>query len=47
MNNLALSYDMAGLHEEALKLREETLSVRKNKLPLGHPDRCSAWATWL
>ena len=38
MNNLANSYDALGRHAEALKLREETLALRKAKLGPDHPD---------
>jgi tetratricopeptide (TPR) repeat protein len=38
MNNLASSYADLGRHAEALKLREETLTLRKAKLGLDHPD---------
>jgi serine/threonine protein kinase/tetratricopeptide (TPR) repeat protein len=38
MNNLANSYDDLGRHAEALKLKEETLALRKAKLGPDHPD---------
>jgi hypothetical protein len=38
MNDLADSYAHAGRTQEALKLREETLKLRKAKLGPGHPD---------
>ena len=38
MYNLAISYDAAGQTERALKLREETLALRKTKLGPDHPD---------
>ena len=38
MNNLAVSYAALGRHAEALKLREETLALRKAKLGPDHPD---------
>jgi serine/threonine protein kinase/tetratricopeptide (TPR) repeat protein len=38
MNNLANTYTILGRHAEALKLREETLSLRKAKLGPDHPD---------
>jgi len=38
MNQLANSYADAGRMEESLKLREETLAVRKSKLGPDHPD---------
>ena len=38
MNNLAASYTALGRHAEALKLREETLALRKAKLGPDHPD---------
>ena len=38
MSNLADSYDALGRHAEALKLREETLALRKAKLGPDHPD---------
>ena len=38
MNNLAYSYHALGRHAEALKLREETLALRKAKLGPDHPD---------
>ena len=38
MNNLAISYAALGRHAEALKLREETLALRKAKLGPDHPD---------
>ena len=37
MNNLALSYSDLGRHADALKLREETLALRKAKLGPDHP----------
>ena len=41
MNNLADTYAALGRHADALKLREETLALRKAKLGPDHPD------TWL
>jgi tetratricopeptide (TPR) repeat protein len=38
MNNLANSYSAAGRTQEAFKLREETLQLRKAKLGPDHPD---------
>jgi tetratricopeptide (TPR) repeat protein len=38
MHNLAVSYDDLGRHADALKLREETLALRKLKLGPDHPD---------
>ena len=38
MNNLANSYAALGRHAEALKLHEETLTLRKAKLGPDHPD---------
>jgi tetratricopeptide (TPR) repeat protein len=38
MNNLANSYANLGRNAEALKLREETLALRKGKLGLDHPS---------
>jgi serine/threonine protein kinase/tetratricopeptide (TPR) repeat protein len=38
MNDLALSYAGMGRHADALKLREETLALRKAKLGPDHPD---------
>jgi tetratricopeptide (TPR) repeat protein len=38
MHNLANSYDALGRQSEALNLREETLALRKAKLPPDHPD---------
>ena len=38
MNNLAISYSALGRHREALKLREETLALRKTKLGPDHPN---------
>jgi tetratricopeptide (TPR) repeat protein len=38
MYNLALSYARLGRHAEALKLNEETLTLRKAKLGSDHPD---------
>ena len=38
MNNLANGYSALGRHAEALKLREETLALRKAKLGPDHPD---------
>ena len=38
MHNLAISYAALGRHAEALKLREETLALRKAKLGPDHPD---------
>ncbi len=38
MNNLAASYYAAGRIEEAIKLMEETLQLRKAKQGLDHPD---------
>jgi serine/threonine-protein kinase len=38
MNNLAHSYAALGWHTEGLKLREETLALRKAKLGPDHPD---------
>ena len=38
MNNLAGSYAALGRHADALKLREETLALRKAKLGPDHPD---------
>ena len=38
MNNLAISYAMAGQNDRALKLREETLAIMKGKLGPDHPD---------
>ncbi len=38
MNNLANSYAALGRHADALKLREETLALRKAKLGPDHPD---------
>jgi tetratricopeptide (TPR) repeat protein len=38
MNNLANSYDHLGRLADALKLREETLALRKAKLGPDHPD---------
>jgi serine/threonine protein kinase/tetratricopeptide (TPR) repeat protein len=37
MNNLANSYSDLGRHAEALKLREETLALKKAKLGADHP----------
>ncbi len=42
MNNLAISYAALGRHAEALKLREETLALRKAKLGPDHPDTLGA-----
>jgi tetratricopeptide (TPR) repeat protein len=42
MNNLANSYDNLGRHADALKLREETLALRKAKLGPDHPDTLSS-----
>jgi serine/threonine protein kinase/lipopolysaccharide biosynthesis regulator YciM len=38
MNNLAISYNVAGQTDRALKLHEETLALRKAKLGPDHPD---------
>jgi len=38
MNNLANSYTALGRHADALKLREETLTLLKAKLGPDHPD---------
>ena len=38
MNNLAATYGALGRHEEALRLKEETLAFRKRVLPADHPD---------
>jgi eukaryotic-like serine/threonine-protein kinase len=38
MNNLAISYDRLHRFADALKLREETLALRKAKLGPEHPD---------
>jgi tetratricopeptide (TPR) repeat protein len=38
MNNLANSYEALGRHTDALKVREETLALRKAKLGPDHPD---------
>jgi tetratricopeptide (TPR) repeat protein len=38
MNNLANSYDVLGRYADALKLREDTLALRKVKLGPDHPD---------
>ena len=46
MNNLANSYAALGRHAEALKLREETLALRKAKLGPDHPDTLRSMATW-
>ena len=37
MNNLAISYHVAGQNDRALKLREETLALRKANLGTDHP----------
>jgi hypothetical protein len=42
MNNLANSYAALGRQAEALKLREETLAMRKARLGLDHPDTLSS-----
>ena len=42
MNNLANSYADLGRQAEALKLREETLALRKAKLGPDHPDTLSS-----
>jgi tetratricopeptide (TPR) repeat protein len=38
MYNLAVSYDRAGRRDEALKLREQVLALRRAKLGPDHPD---------
>lgn len=38
MNNLADSYAALNRHADALKLREETLAIRKRVLPTDHRD---------
>ena len=38
MNDLAVSYSALGRSAEALKLREETLALRRTKLGPDHPD---------
>ena len=38
MNNLALTYNKLGHHNEALELQERTLAMRKRVLPADHPD---------
>ncbi len=38
MNNLATSFDALGRHADALKLREETLALRKAKLGSDDPE---------
>ena len=38
MNNLADTYSALGRHADALKLREETLALRRAKLGPDHPD---------
>jgi Tetratricopeptide repeat len=38
MGNLALSYANAGRKDEALKLREKTLAIQRDKLGADHPD---------
>ncbi len=42
MNNLANSYDALNRPADALKLREETLAIRKRVLPQDHPDTLSS-----
>ena len=42
MNNLADQLRALGRHAEALKLREETLTLMKAKLGPDHPDTLSA-----
>ena len=42
MNNLANSYSELGRNAEALKLREETLALRKATLGPDHPDTLRA-----
>jgi tetratricopeptide (TPR) repeat protein len=38
MGNLAATYSDLGRHEEALKLQEEVLQLRREKLGESHPD---------
>ena len=38
MNDLAVWYNDLGRHVEALKLDEETLALKKEKLGANHPD---------
>jgi tetratricopeptide (TPR) repeat protein len=38
MHNLAISYAALGRHADALKLRQETLALRKAQLGRDHPD---------
>ncbi|HEY7118127.1 MAG TPA: tetratricopeptide repeat protein, partial [Tepidisphaeraceae bacterium] len=38
MQQLANSYESVGRHDEALKLREQTLAAKKRVLPPDHPD---------
>jgi hypothetical protein len=42
MHDLAASYIAAGRTQEALKLNEETLQLRKAKLGPDHPDTLSS-----
>jgi tetratricopeptide (TPR) repeat protein len=42
MNNLAASYDDAGRREEALKLQEDVLALRRKVLGPEHPDTLRA-----
>jgi tetratricopeptide (TPR) repeat protein len=42
MQNLAISYDEAGRREEALKLREDALALRRKLLAPEHPDTLTA-----
>ena len=42
MNNLALSYQEAGRNDEAIKLREEVLTLDRKVLGPEHPDTLSA-----
>jgi hypothetical protein len=45
MNNLANSYYALGRHTDALKLREETLAIRKAKLGPDHPGTLGSMHT--
>jgi tetratricopeptide (TPR) repeat protein len=44
MYGLAVSYDQAGRRDEALKLREEVLALRRAKLGPDHPDTIRSMA---
>ena len=46
MNNLANSYDAAGRQDEALKLREEVLTLRKRCSARKIQTRSMRWTTW-